>query len=172
MLSSFLLSASVLSLLCFGSAEEYTVQSISVFPASQGCTFKVDITPADDFSYFDITYSTKGATPNNLVSHEPGSYTSQRRCYTSTAIYHPNRFARARPLGMDMLGSAKLGTGLTATIETNLVWGHMQAMVDSSQYSHLWYKSRFSHIQSADEFHSCENPRSKKWHVCPQRNNY
>ncbi|KAF2112674.1 hypothetical protein BDV96DRAFT_664322 [Lophiotrema nucula] len=92
------------------------------------CGFNVHVDIGPNMSYIDIVYSTKGTTPNNLVSYN--SSQSQRRCYSSSVISHPTFFARARPLRMEISGSLKLDVGLTASVETSLVWAASHAMTN------------------------------------------
>ena len=125
MFSPLLSALCVLGLPSIVRAENHTLRSLAVNP----CTFKLEVKPADDFSYIDLIYSTKGATPNSLLSYGLTQSNNQRRCYSLTIISHPNRSARARPLKMELSGSVKLDAGLTAKVETSLVWGAMAAMV-------------------------------------------
>lgn len=136
--SLFSISAlALLPLASFVSAQNVTVLDPKITP----CPFNLQVSPSANFgtngSYIDITYSTKGTTPNSLVSYGPASTTKQRRCYALAYIHHPNVFARARPLWMEMSGSVKLDAGLTAKVETGLVWGAMMAMVSKSHMNML-----------------------------------
>jgi hypothetical protein len=123
-----------LPLLTIASAqyENIEISDVSIVP----CPFNIRVDTAPDLSYIDIVYSTKGTTPNSLASYGPKSKPSdnKRRCFTSTTISHPNLTARARPLHMELTGSATLDDGLTAKVETGLTWGYMGAMVSFSSY--------------------------------------
>lgn len=112
-----------------------TISGVSIVP----CPFKIDVSAASNLSYIDIVYSTKGTTPNSLASYGDSKSSNKRRCFTNAVIRHPELFARARPLRMELSGSVKLDAGLTAKIETGLVWASMYSMV-----------SRISNAQHVD----------------------
>lgn len=139
-------------------AEDYTIKSLAVTP----CTFKLQVTPADDFSYIDIVYSTKGVTPNNLLSHGSGHSKNERRCYSSAIISHPNRSARARPLRMELSGTIELDAGLAAKVETGLVWGYAMAMVSFASIMPSYLVDCFS-CNGTDKLYGCNCPRPHEW---------
>lgn len=126
-----LLATLPLALLVHAQNYNITISEVEIFP----CPFKIQVSAASNLSYIDIVYSTKGTTPNSLASYGDSKSSNKRRCYTNTLIRHPELFARARPLRMEMSGSVKLEAGLTAKIETGLVWSTMQSMVGEKMHN-------------------------------------
>jgi hypothetical protein len=154
-------------LFVFAQNQYITIRDVSITP----CPFKVEVTAAANLSYIDIMYSTKGTIPNSLASYGASKSSNQRRCYVSATISHPNLFARARPLRMEMSGSVKLDAGLTAKVETGLVWAAMNSMVSGS--IHTCLAVRFSHILLSlthappDKFHNCKVRRPNRLSLRP-----
>jgi hypothetical protein len=88
------------------------------------CPFNVVASIAEDGSYLDIVYSTKGTTPNSLAAHGPGVKTldSQRKCYVVITISHNDLdVARMTATGAQITGKVRLDEGLVAQVETSLV---------------------------------------------------
>ena len=90
------------------------------------CPFNAEASIAEDGSYLDIVYSTKGTTPNSLAAFgsRVSATNSKRKCYVAVSIRHNDQdTARLRTAGVEVTGNVKLDEGLVAKIETSLVMG-------------------------------------------------
>lgn len=114
----FFLAAFVAS--SFAAPGNLTVENVS----HPQCPFNAEASIAEDGSYLDIVYSTKGTTPNGLVAYGSGVKTldNQRKCYVVVNVKHNDLdVARLTTTGAEVTGSVRLDEGLVATVETSVV---------------------------------------------------
>jgi len=139
------------------------------------CPFNAEASIAEDGSYLDIVYSTKGTTPNSLAAFGSGvsATNSKRKCYVAVSIRHNDQdTARLRTAGVEVTGNVKLDEGLVAKIETSLVMG-------ASALSLVRHPNRcfFDHAHtgvddSSDELHHGQYIRSQKRRLHAQSKSY
>lgn len=88
------------------------------------CPFNAEASIAEDGSYLDIVYSTKGTTPNSLAAYGSGTKASnsKRKCYVVVSVQHNSQdIARMKMTGLEVTGNTRLDEGLVAKIETSFV---------------------------------------------------
>jgi hypothetical protein len=116
-------------LLSNAAPSNFTISNTELIP----CPYKVSATAAPDLSYIDIIYSTKGINPNSLASYGPGVSTARGRtkCYVNVDIDYPFTATRVRVAAIDVEGVSKLDRGITANVETSVMWGYAWSIVRS-----------------------------------------
>lgn len=125
--STVYFTLSSLPLVLLAAPSNFTISNTELIP----CPYNISATAAQNLSYVDIVYSTKGIKPNNLASYGPGISPSNGRtnCYVNVDISYPYTATRARATSIDVEGALKLDGGMIAKVETRVLWGYAYSIV-------------------------------------------
>jgi hypothetical protein len=98
------------------------------------CPFDVNASLSSDLSSLSIIYSTRNVTPNSLVTFGGNSLSSnsKRKCYATVVIDIDSQSSVLQQFyvtAVKIHGSIRLDKGLSASIETGLVYQNDKKMV-------------------------------------------